>query len=197
MTLRRSIRGRRALAALATTSVLLLGAAGCGNGDDGGGDSKQSASSAPSGKDGGDESAGESQAPSSTQALATAKDGDITVEITSAVRDAGDFVTVSGTVTNDGGSTWVGTEWKSDERELAGNAGSLSGANLVDSAGKKKYLVLRDTEGGCLCTKFSAVRPGQTVSWFAQFPAPPESAKQVEFQVGGMPPTAVELSGGE
>lgn len=197
MTLRRSIRGRRAMATLATTSVLLLGAAGCGSGDDGGGEWKQSASSAPAARPGGDEPTGESQAPSSDQPLATAKDGDVTVTFTSAQRDTGGFVTISGTLTNNGNSTWLGADWRSDETELAVNAGSVSGASLVDQKAKKKYLVLRDTSGRCLCTKFTRVRGGDTTSWFAQFPAPPESTSQVEFQVGGMPPVTLQLSEGE
>lgn len=183
---------------LATTSVLLLGVAGCGNGDDGGdGDSKQSASSTPASKGGDDEPTGESQAPSSNQPLATAKDGDVTVDFTSAVREAGGFVTVAGTVTNNGSDLWLAADWVSDETELRKNAGSLAGSSLVDPEGKKKYLILRDTSGRCLCTRFSRVDPGATTSWYAQFPAPPESTTKVNFQVGGLPPTSLELTKGE
>lgn len=60
----------------------------------------------------------------------------------------------------------------------------------MDKAGKKKYLILRDTQGRCLCTKFEGggVDAGQSADWYAQFPAPPEGTTKVDFQVGDMPP---------
>ncbi|MEV0226871.1 hypothetical protein [Streptomyces sp. NPDC050704] len=195
MDFRHTMRGRRALTAVAITTGLVLTVAGCGGGDDGGSDKKASSSSPAKSDGGGDKE--ESQAPSGQQTLATAKDGDITVTITSAEREQGGFVTVSGQVTNGGSGSWLGAEWQSDETELASNGGSLSGASLVDQEGKKKYLVLRDTSGRCLCTKFARVRPGDSASWYAQFPAPPENTTKVTFQVGAMPPADIELSEGE
>lgn len=165
-----------------------------GRGDD---DAKEpsSSSSAPTKGDNGDDKNTESQPSASNEVLATAKDGDISVSITSAVRDGGGFVTVSGTVKNDGSQSWLGANWASDERELRSNGGSLSGASLVDNEGKKKYLILRDTSGRCLCTKFNGqITPGGTANWYAQFPGPPESTTSVDFQVGSMPPATIELS---
>lgn len=127
--------------------------------------------------------------------LAESKDGDIGLTITSAVRDSGGFVTVSGTVTNSGSRLWTAADWRGDENELRGNASSVAGASLVDQNGKKKYLILRDTEGRCLCTRFTGgVKTGETVDWFAQFPAPPQDTTSVDFQVGSMPPATIELS---
>ncbi|MFD7813654.1 hypothetical protein ACFV6E_12000 [Streptomyces sp. NPDC059785] len=196
MDFRHTMKGRRALSAVAIASGLLLTVAGCGGGsDDDRSDSSSSASSAP-GKDKEDDQE-QSQTPTADRVLATAKDGDITVTITSADRDQGGFVTVSGRVSNGGSSSWLGANWQSDETELASNGGSLAGASLVDEKGKKKYLVLRDTSGRCLCTKFARVRPGDSADWYAQFPAPPEDTTQVSFQVGSMPPADIELAEGE
>jgi len=191
------MKGRRAVTAVAIATGLLLTVAGCGGGNED--NAKESASSsAPTKSDSGDGKETESQAPTSNEVLATAKDGDISVTITSAVRDSGGFVTVSGTVKNDGSRSWLGANWASDERELRSNGGSLSGASLVDNEGKKKYLILRDTSGRCLCTKFSGqIMPGGTADWYAQFPAPPKGTTSVDFQVGSMPPATVELSEGE
>ncbi|MGW0929517.1 hypothetical protein [Streptomyces sp. NPDC002644] len=102
-------------------------------------------------------------------------------------------------VTNSGGDFWMAGDWRGDEHELNGNGPSLAGASLVDSTGKKKYLVLRDTEGRCLCTKFDGggVDSGKAADWYAQFPAPPEDTTEVKFQVGSMPPATVALSTGE
>ncbi|MER5299210.1 hypothetical protein ABT039_07050 [Streptomyces lasiicapitis] len=198
MNLRRTMKTRRAMTAVAITTGLVLTVAGCGGGD-GGSDDKPKGDSSSSVSDTGDSGGGkqnESEEPSD-EVLAESKAGDISVAITSAARDQGGFVTVSGTVRNDGSRSWLGADWQSDERELATNGGSLSGASLVDGKGKKRYLVLRDTTGRCLCTKFSRLRSGESASWFAQFPAPPEGANELTFQVGPMPPARIEISEGE
>ncbi|UUU24673.1 hypothetical protein [Streptomyces sp. DSM 40750] len=198
MNLRHTMKGRRAVTAVAIATGLLLTVAGCGGGGEDDAKEPSSSSSAPRKSDNGDDKDTESQPPASSEVLATAKDGDISVTITSAVRDAGGFVTVSGTVRNDGSQSWLGANWASDERELRSNGGSLSGASLVDNEGKKKYLILRDTSGRCLCTKFSGqITPGGTANWYAQFPSPPEGTTSVDFQVGSMPPATIELSDGE
>ncbi|MFF1453229.1 hypothetical protein ACFVYF_34620 [Streptomyces sp. NPDC058274] len=197
MDIRHTLKSRRALSAMAITAGLLLTVAGCGGGDDD--KSGSSASSSPA-KDsgGGGNKDKESASPSSQQTLAEVKGGDLTLKVTSATRDDGGFVTVEGTVTNGGAKSWVAADWRGDERELAGNGGSIAGASLIDSTGKKKYLILRDTEGRCLCTRFTGgLQPGETTDWFAQFPAPPTATTKVNFQVGSMPPASVELSEGE
>ncbi|MFF9035292.1 hypothetical protein ACF090_07450 [Streptomyces sp. NPDC014892] len=195
MNFRHTMKGRRAVTAVAIATGLLLTVAGCGGGGED--DSKDSSpsSSAPDKSDGGGAKETATQPSESNETLATAKDGDISVSITSAVRDSGGFITVAGTVKNDGSRSWLGANWASDERELRSNGGSLSGASLVDNVGKKKYLILRDTSGRCLCTKFNGqIMPGGTADWFAQFPAPPEGTTSVDFQVGSMPPATIELS---
>jgi hypothetical protein len=170
--------------------------AGCsGNGSDAESKSPTGASSKPRGSDKA-EPQGENSA---ATPLAEVKSGDLSLSVTSAVRDSGGFVTVSGTVTNSGGKFWAASDWMGDERELTKNGASLAGASLVDPQGKKKYLVLRDTSGRCLCTKFAdgGVESGDTQEWYAQFPAPPEGSTEVTFQVGSMPPANVTVSSGE
>ncbi|MFG2655776.1 hypothetical protein [Streptomyces sp. NPDC048425] len=189
-------RQRTALAALAITTGLVLTMAGCGGGDDGKAESKSSATpEQTSGQ--GDEKP--SVAPSSEQVLAEVKSNGITLTVTSAARDQGGFLTLSGKVTNGGGKFWIAADWRGDERELSKNGSSLAGASVIDKAGKKKYLILRDTQGRCLCTKFEGggVDAGQSADWYAQFPAPPEGTTKIDFQVGDMPPAPVEISEGE
>ncbi|WP_200304298.1 hypothetical protein [Streptomyces adelaidensis] len=198
MNLRHTMKGRRAVTAVAIATGLLLTVAGCGGGgdDDKAEDDKSASASATASDDSSGEQ--ESDAPAETKVLAQSKDGDIGLTITSAVRDSGDFVTLSGTVTNNGSRLWTAADWRGDENELRGNASSVAGASLVDQDGKKKYLILRDTEGRCLCTRFTGgVKSGETTDWFAQFPAPPEGTTSVDFQVGSMPPATVALSEGE
>ncbi|MEU9783486.1 hypothetical protein AB0H92_21420 [Streptomyces phaeochromogenes] len=198
MNIRRTMKGRTVLTAVAITTGLVLTVAGCGGGGD---DDKsdKAASSAPAKSDDKDNDQGkESEAAEPDQVLAEVKGNGITLKVTSATRDDGGFVTIEGTVTNGGSGSWVAADWRGDERELSKNGGSVAGASLVDQEGKKKYLILRDTEGRCLCTRFTgALRAGESADWFAQFPAPPEDTTKVSFQVGSMPPAAVELSEGE
>ncbi|MEU6395017.1 hypothetical protein [Streptomyces sp. NPDC046939] len=197
MNFRRTTTTRRALAAAALTTGLVLAVAGCGGDGDGGGEKPKDSRSSTSADKGNDEQPSAPSTESSDKVLAESKDGDVTVSINSATRDQGGFVSVTGTVRNDGSGSWMAANWQSDETELAVNGGSLSGASLVDQKGKKKYLVLRDTTGRCLCTKFSRLRSGDTATWYAQFPAPPEGTDEVTFQVGSMPPAPIEITEGD
>ncbi|MFZ3596618.1 hypothetical protein [Streptomyces sp. BH104] len=195
MNLRRTTTTRRALAAAALAAGLVLSVTGCGgDGDKGEGGSAKS--SAPA-QQGGDDKA-ESSAPATNKPLAEVKSNGMTLTVTSATRDQGGYLNLTGTVTNGTSGIWVGADWKSDETELQGSVGSMAGASVVDQEGKKKYLVLRDTEGRCLCTKFQGgIDQGKTRDWFAQFPSPPEGTKSVQFQVPTMPPAQLNLTEGE
>ncbi|MDX2700803.1 hypothetical protein, partial [Streptomyces ipomoeae] len=171
MKFRYTMKGRMALTTVTIATGLVLTVAGCGGGgDDDNKSSDTESSSTPSKDNGSDDDKQESEAPAAESALAEVKAGGLTLKVTSAARDGGGFVTVEGTVTNGTGKPWVGAEWRGDESELVKNGGSIAGASLIDQTGKKKYLVLRDTEGRCLCTKFTGgVQTGATTDWFAQF----------------------------
>ncbi|MEV6587565.1 hypothetical protein [Streptomyces acidicola] len=197
MKFRYTTKGRAALTTVTIATGLVLTVAGCGGGGDDEKSSNTASSSAPPSDNGNDDKQ-ESQGSATDSVLAEVKGDNLALKITSAARDEGGFVTVEGTVTNNGDRSWVAADWRGDERELANNGGSVAGASLIDQEGKKRYLVLRDTEGRCLCTRFTgALVQGETTEWFAQFPAPPDSTTKVDFQVGSMPPASVELSQGE
>ncbi|MGW7085480.1 hypothetical protein ACWGH2_18610 [Streptomyces sp. NPDC054871] len=199
MNIRRTMKARRAMTAVAITTGLVLTVAGCGGGGDDKSEPEKSSPSSSAKEDGGDDDKEKgSQPPAQDKVLAESKQDDISLVVTSAVRDEGGFVTVSGRVINNGSRLWVAADWRGDERELTKNASSVAGASLVDKVGKKKYLILRDTGGRCLCTRFvGGVRSGDTADWYAQFPSPPEGTSKVEFQVGNMPPASIEISEGE
>lgn len=196
MNLRHTMKGRRAVTAVAIATGLLLTVAGCGGGGDDDKSSDKGSSSTPSPKEEGSGGEQDASAPATDSVLAEVKgENGLTLTVTSAQRDDGGFVTVEGTVVNNTGEAWVPANWLGDEKELAKNGASIAGANLVDQSGRKRYLVLRDTSGRCLCTKFTGgVDEGATAQWFAQFPAPPEGTTSVDFQVGSMPPATIELS---
>lgn len=191
-------RGRAAAVAVAAVAVLAL--AGCG-GDDGGkkdeGGSSKGTNSPKETEEGKDGKGKESPEPEPAKTLAEIKgEKDVSVAITEARRDSGGFVTVKGTVTNGGEESFSGAaRWMGTEQELNRSGSSVAGAVLVDQSGKKRYYVLRDTEGRCLCTMgLVSIGPEQTVPFFAQFPAPPDDVTKVEFQLPTMPPAQIEIS---
>jgi hypothetical protein len=50
---------------------------------------------------------------------------------------------------------------------------SVGGIHLVDPVNKKKYFVVRDSEGKCLCsTEVEDVHAGGRANLWAKFPAP-------------------------
>ncbi|GED85047.1 hypothetical protein [Streptomyces sp. 6-11-2] len=191
MSIRFTAKARRGLVALTVAVGLAMGATGCG----GGGDKKPDASASASKGGGSNPSAQEGQ---SEQPLAelTGPDGFL-LQITEAKRDSGGFVTVNGTLKNDGSKVAnVPAQLSGDETEILRHGVSLGGATLVDAKGKKRYYVLRDTDGRPLTTTgFPAVKPGQSVGVFMQFPSPPSSTSEVTFQLPQFPAATIQISG--
>ncbi|MBU3870488.1 hypothetical protein KN815_42545 [Streptomyces sp. 4503] len=193
MSIRHTTKARRGAAATALAAALALAVAGCGSGDgdkkpDDGADRTSTASK----DDGGDQQ----PAADSSKTIGEMKGpGGIVVTLHSAERDDGGFVTVSATVTNHGSRLFNAIDWRSKETEVK-SLSSVSGASLIDEKGKKRYLVLRDTDGQCLCTTgLSGIKPNESRPLFAQFPAPPKSVKDIDFQIPTMPSVSITLSG--
>jgi hypothetical protein len=195
--------GHRASLWVALAAGTALAVTGCGGGSGGKNDAKPSASSAAAtsthgdsaGTDGGTTPSATST-PTTVLAQIKGEDG-MSVAINSAVRDSDGFVTVQGMITNGGDSTFNAVEWRGPETALVPSGPSVAGAVLVDEAGKKRYYVLRDTEGKCLCTMgLVGIQPKETRPFFAQFPSPPESTTSVEFELPTMPPAKISISEG-
>ncbi|MFD9569790.1 hypothetical protein ACFWBI_08100 [Streptomyces sp. NPDC059982] len=194
MSIRRTVKVR---GGAATTIVvfLALALAGCGGGDDGKAPAKPSSpQSQGAGSKAPVPSKGQSSEPTEVIATLSGQAG-MTLSINSVRRDAGGFVTVNGQIKNTGSESFTHTaDWRGIE--LKGSGESVAGATLVDKAGKKRYYVLRDTESRCLCTMgVSSVDPGQTIPFFAQFPAPPASTTEVEFSLPTFASATVKISG--
>ncbi|WP_308379390.1 hypothetical protein [Streptomyces sp. ISL-43] len=115
--------------------------------------------------------------------------------ISKAARDAGGFLTIEGQLKNTGGTPYANTApWRGNELNASGV--SVAGVTLVDKVGKKRYYVLRDTEGRCLCTTgLNIIEASQTMPFFAQFPAPPASTTEVDFSLPTFATATVKLSG--
>ena len=192
MSMRFTERARRRMVALTLAGGLALSAVGCG----GGGDDKKPDTSASASKDRGSAPSaqeGKSEAPLSEL---KGKDG-LLLQITSAQRDAGGFLTVNGQFKNDGsGSLVIPSALRGDETEIVKHGTSLGGATLVDPKGKKRYYVLRDTDGRPLTTTgLTTIQSGQTIPVFIQFPAPPTSATDVTLQVPTFSSGTIKISG--
>lgn len=196
MTTRQITRARRGWAVVALGAALTLTAGGCG------GEGPTPGKAGPSRSAGAVEKSRDDDAPhnevrDTSRTIATIKGAKgIVLTLHSATRDSGGFVTVSGQAKNTGTETYRDTiKWRGTERELVSGGGSVAGATLVDQKGKKRYYVLRDTEGRCLCTTgLNKIEAGKTVPVFMQFPAPPESTTEVDFQLPTFPTATIELS---
>ncbi|MFE9772696.1 hypothetical protein ACFYOV_13630 [Streptomyces sp. NPDC005931] len=193
MSIRFTTTARRGMVALTVAAGLALGVAGCGGGGE---DDKKPKDSAAASKGGG--SGPSAQEGQSTEPLAELRGQDgLLLRLTSAERDAGGFLTVNGELKNDGAKRiTVPGVVRGNETEIIKHGRTLGGATLVDSKGKKRYYVLRDTDGRPLTTTdLGIIKSGETVPVFMQFPAPPTTTTEVAFQLPTFSSATIEISG--
>jgi hypothetical protein len=179
------------MVALTVAAGLAVGVAGCG----GGGDDNKPEASASASKNGGSDP---STQDGTDELLAELKGEEgLILSIASAQRDSGGFVTVSGELKNDGDkAARVSVRTAGDETEIIRHGSSLGGATLVDSATKKRYYVLRDTDGRPLTTTgMPRIDAGASIPVFMQFPAPPTSTSEVAFQLPTFASATITISG--
>jgi hypothetical protein len=124
-------------------------------------------------------------ASSASPALATA-DGEkpgVRIEVQELKRTSGDTLTLKFVMINDSNESYLlyGCVLCDPEKN---DHGTVSGVNLIEGVGKKKYFVVRDTEGACLCSRslYSVVSKSSANLW-AKFPAPPGDASKITVVV--------------
>ncbi|MEV6760526.1 hypothetical protein AB0N16_07730 [Streptomyces sp. NPDC051105] len=195
MSIRFTAKARRGTVALAVAAGLALGAVGCGSGGDDGGDKKPGASASASQSGGSQPSAQEGK--SETPLAELAGPSGLVLQVTSAVRDSGGFLTINANLKNDGSQmVVVPVALRGDETEIVQHGTSFGGATLVDSKGKKRYYVLRDTDGRPLTTTdLASIQAGQTIPVFMQFPAPPADTTEVTLQLPTFASGTIQISG--
>ncbi|MEU2259772.1 hypothetical protein ABZ557_05695 [Streptomyces sp. NPDC019645] len=198
MSIRHGVTTRRAASAALLATALTLSLTACG-GDDGGSAKDKGSSSAPAATGNGKpQDDGGNTVPDTSKTLATVNGNNgFQFVIHSAVRDQGGFLTVTGTLKNTSGKrAFAPVEWNGQENNVRRTGRSLAGITLVDKAEKKRYYVLRDTEGFPLTTTgITSVDAGDSgVPFFAQFPAPPDKTSQVDIQIPLMPTATIEIS---
>jgi hypothetical protein len=60
------------------------------------------------------------------------------------------------------------------------DAWTADGVYLVDAPGKKKYLVVRDAENHCVCSRgLPTLNAKSSVNLWAKFPVPPDSVLKI------------------
>ncbi|GAA0487376.1 hypothetical protein [Streptomyces olivaceiscleroticus] len=186
-------RVRRTVAAASLTAALAFTLSACGDEGDGNRSANTVAGQGTEGGKGGErakrpEQARQPEQPDDSRVIATLQGADgISLDVTSATRDSGGFVTINGVIKNSSDSEYFGTDfWTGPELALQKGAGggSLGGASLIDKAEKKRYYTLRDTEDRPLTTLgLSSIKPHSENRVFMQFPAPPKSTTDVDLQI--------------
>jgi hypothetical protein len=182
------------------TVALAFAVTSCG-GDDGGAAKDPGSSSSSKSSEGdkaakGDTAAGENVDQNAKLAQVNGRDGLVLV-VNEVKRDSGGFVTVSAVIKNNGDGIRSAGQWSGSESVIvANNPNSVAGATLVDKVGKKRYYILRDTDGRCLCTTgLTAIQPGKSVSVFMQFPAPPSTTTEVDFTLPTFATASLKIAG--
>ncbi|MFE2034472.1 hypothetical protein ACFXBB_14685 [Streptomyces scopuliridis] len=199
MSLWHGAKARRAAGAALAVVALSVSLTACGGGDAGTKEQGAGASSSAPGDAKPKESAGSggTTVPDTSQTLATINGTNgFQVLVHTAVRDEGGFLTVTGTLKNTSSANQsVPIQWNGLESQIKAKGRSFGGMTLVDKAEKKRYYVLRDTDGNPLTTTgVTRVDGGASVTFFAQFPAPPSSTTQVDLQLPVMPSATIEIS---
>ncbi|MEU8759777.1 hypothetical protein [Streptomyces sp. NPDC048659] len=181
------------MAAVVIAAGLTLGLAACG------GEEKppqgKPAATTSSPKSGGGDSRPQSEEPAEPIAVLKGQEG-LELSVFEAKRDRGGFLTVKGRLTNKSDAmNVIPAQLGGDETEIIKHGNSLGGATLVDSVGKKRYYVLRDTDGRPLTTTdLSSLAAGAWTSVFMQFPAPPPTTTEVSLQLPTFDPATIKLS---
>jgi len=109
----------------------------------------------------------------------------VRVEVTELKRTSGNTITLKFAMMNDSGDQLdFSYNFAEEGKYHTIDFGSIGGVNLLDAAGKKKYLVLRDSNGLCVCSRgLKTVEPGSRINLYAKFPAPPENVEKISVVI--------------
>ena len=108
------------------------------------------------------------------------------IEVVELKRSSGDTVTLRFNLINDSGDSfkpegWYFGDYKGHQNQDIGNVGAI---NLIDTVGKKKYFVVRDTDENCVCSNdIPSVNSKSRAALWAKFPAPPGDVKKISVAI--------------
>jgi hypothetical protein len=84
------------------------------------------------------------------------------------------------TIMNDGNGSFSSYSMLRDMNVTKNDNAAISGVYLIDVPNKKKYFVVIDTDGHCICSReVPDVTPKSSLNFWAKFPAPPDSVTKI------------------
>ncbi len=108
------------------------------------------------------------------------------VDVTELKRSSGGTVMMKFTLSNNSqenvgfGGYWLGDNAAGGDTDYK----AVGAVQLIDPVGKKKYLVMRDADRKCLCSReLDSVKPGEKANLWAKFPAPPPDVQKITIVV--------------
>ena len=121
------------------------------------------------------------QPPAAVLATADGEQPGTRVEVTELKRTSGGTVNLKFVMINDSDKKInFGYEFSKSASDYA----SISDITLMDEKNKKKYFVVRDSEGKCACSSgLKDLRPKDRVSLWAKFPAPSEDVQKISVVI--------------
>ncbi|HEY7458930.1 MAG TPA: hypothetical protein VH765_09275 [Xanthobacteraceae bacterium] len=104
------------------------------------------------------------------------------VEVQELKRVSGGIVMLRFTLINDSGDKFgFGNQFT---QQGVNESNSIGGVHLIDPAGKKKYLVVRDSQNNCDCSrKLAELKPKSSANLWARFPAPPDKLEKINVVI--------------
>ena len=124
-----------------------------------------------------------SQPSSAVLATADGEESGMRVEVTELKRTSGDTIILRFALINDSNKE-LAFHHDFGEANAAKDFGTIGGIHLIDHVGKKKYFVVRDTEGACVCSRnVKNIEPGSRANLWAKFPAPPENVQKISIEI--------------
>jgi hypothetical protein len=113
-------------------------------------------------------------------AVAEAQTPGIRAEVQQLKRDTGGTLTLRFAIINDSDDKFGdGCAFRASGKEC----GYISGVYLIDAANKKKYTVINDAEGRCICASVDKIEPHSRINFWAKFPAPPPNVQAISVAI--------------
>lgn len=119
-----------------------------------------------------------------TIATAEGEKSGLRIDVTELKRGSGGTVMMKFTLANNTQeNVHFGGHWLGDGA-VSSDYYAVGAVHLIDPVGKKKYLVIRDADAKCICSReLAAVKPGEKASLWAKYPAPPPDVQKVSIVV--------------
>jgi hypothetical protein len=121
----------------------------------------------------------------STEGIGTA-DGEQsgTKAVITDLKRGGGMLTLKFTIYNNSGAEFsTGSRFNADGYKENGGR-SFSAIHLIDGVSKKKYFVVADSDGSCLCSEHvDDIKANTQMSLWAKFPAPPDEVRKITVQI--------------